>query len=151
MERKTTRQWLINQPHGLHIHAFDDYLLLPPGSVTTQKGDVSSLYSLSPSLLTQLTVTDCRSLRAPEKRAAPINIDRASPLFPHQPIEDFQQFPAGEKSALTRLRQFCSLKVGDYQNDRDIPLLMVPANYHLIWGAIPRQCFNRLQAENPKC
>ncbi len=151
---KQRDEWLINQPHELHIHAFDDYLLLPPGSVTTQKGEMYQVYTpFRRAFITQLTVTDCRSLRAPEKRAVAINIDKASPLFPHQPIEDSAQFPAGEKSALTRLRQFCSLKVVGYKNDRDIPSIDGTSQLspYLAVGVLsPRQCFNRLQAENPQ-
>lgn len=149
---KQRDEWLINQSHGLSIHAFDDYLLIPPGSVTNQKGEMYQVYTpFRRAFLTQLTVTDCRSLRAPEPRAAALHVNESLPLFPHEPIEISQQFPIGEKAALTQLRRFCSQKVTDYQKDRDIPSIDGTSQLspYLAVGVLsPRQCFNRLQAEN---
>lgn len=151
---KQRDEWLINQSHGLSIHAFDDYLLIPPGSVSNQKGEMYQVYTpFRRAFLTQLTVTDCRSLRAPEPRAAALHVNESLPLFPHEPIEISQQFPIGEKAALTQLRHFCSQKVTDYQADRDIPSIDGTSQlspYLAIGVLSPRQCFNRLQAENPQ-
>ncbi|HGN1706397.1 TPA: deoxyribodipyrimidine photo-lyase [Providencia rettgeri] len=151
---KQRDEWLIKQPHGMHIHAFDDFLLLPPGSVMNQKGEMYQVYTpFRRAFLTQLTITDYRSLRAPEKRAEPLNVAENLPLFPHEPVDIAPHFPTGEKAALTRLRHFCTQHVTRYQQDRDIPSIAGTSQlspYLAIGVLSPRQCLNRLQAQNPQ-
>ncbi|MGV2935914.1 deoxyribodipyrimidine photo-lyase [Providencia sp. AGC89] len=150
---KQRDDWLVKNAHGMHIHAFDDFLLLPPGSVTNQKGEMYQVYTpFRRAFLTQLTATDCRSLRVPNKRADSLNIKETAPLFPHEHIAVSQQFPIGEQAALKQLRQFCTQHVTRYQQDRDIPSIHGTSQlspYLAIGVLSPRQCFNRLQAENP--
>ncbi|WP_353243509.1 deoxyribodipyrimidine photo-lyase [Providencia sp.] len=149
---KKRDEWLIEHAPPMHIHAFDDALLLPPGAVTNQKGEMYQVYTpFRRAFLTQLTVTGCRSLRAPDKRSKPLNIEKNLSLFPHEHQEIGQSFPAGEQAALKQLRQFCAKKVADYQHDRDFPAIDGTSQLspYLAIGALsPRQCFNRLQAEN---
>ncbi|MGG4609613.1 deoxyribodipyrimidine photo-lyase [Providencia sp. Me31A] len=151
---KQRDEWLVKQPHGMHIHAFDDFLLLPPGSVTNQKGEMYQVYTpFRRAFLTQLTVTDYRSLRAPEKRAEPLQIAENLTLFPHEPVDIAPHFPIGEKAALTRLRHFCTQHVTHYLQDRDIPSISGTSQlspYLAIGVLSPRQCLNRLQAQNPQ-
>lgn len=151
---KQRDEWLVKQPHGMHIHAFDDFLLLPPGSVTNQKGEMYQVYTpFRRAFLTQLTITDYRSLRAPEKRAEPLQIAENLTLFPHEPVDIAPHFPIGEKAALTRLRHFCTQHVTHYLQDRDIPSISGTSQlspYLAIGVLSPRQCLNRLQAQNPQ-
>lgn len=151
---KQRDEWLVKQAHGMHIHAFDDFLLLPPGSVTNQKGEMYQVYTpFRRAFLTQLTVTNYSSLRAPEKRAEPLKIAENLPLFPHEPVDIAPHFPIGEKAALARLRQFCTQHVDRYQQDRDIPSITGTSQlspYLAIGVLSPRQCLNRLQAQNPQ-
>lgn len=151
---KKRDEWLIEHAGALSIHAFDDALLLPPGSVMNQKGEMYQVYTpFRRAFLTQLTATDYRSLRAPEKRAAPLDTDITLPLFPHEPQDVSSHFPAGEQAALKRLRHFCAKKAVNYQQDRDFPSIDGTSQlspYLAIGVLSPRQCLNRLQAENPQ-
>lgn len=151
---KKRDEWLIEQAPPMHIHTFDDALLLPPGTVTNQKGEMYQVYTpFRRAFLTQLTVTDHRSLRAPAQRSKPLEIETTLPLFPHEPQNIAQSFPTGEQAALKQLRQFCAKKVTDYQHDRDFPAINGTSQlspYLAIGVLSPRQCINRLQAENPQ-
>ncbi|WP_369309539.1 deoxyribodipyrimidine photo-lyase [Providencia rettgeri] len=150
---KKRDEWLIAHADTIQVHGVDDALLLPPGTVTNQKGEMYQVYTpFRRAFLTQLSVTDCRSLRAPEKRAEPLEIKTALPLFPHE-HQEIPTFPAGEQAGLKRLRLFCAQKVTDYQQDRDFPAIDGTSQlspYLAIGVLSPRQCFNRLQAENPQ-
>lgn len=151
---KKRDEWLIEHASPMHVHTFDDALLLPPGAVTNQKGEMYQVYTpFRRAFLTQLTVTDYRSLRAPAQRSKPLEIKTILPLFPHEDQNIAQSFPAGEQAALKQLRQFCAKKVTDYQHDRDFPSINGTSQlspYLAIGVLSPRQCINRLQAENPQ-
>lgn len=152
-------QWLVDQPHSLNIHSFDDTLLLPPSSVCNQKGEMYQVYTpFRRAFITQLVVTDCRSLTAPEKRCEPTAIseeqqrDDKLPLFPHVPADIPPQFKIGEHAARQQLREFCRERVQRYQQNRDIPSVDGTSQlspYLAIGLLSPRQCFNRLLTENP--
>lgn len=145
-------EWLIQQSPIPQVHAFDDALLLPPKSVMNQKGDMYQVYTpFRRAFISQLTVTDFRSVAAPAPRGAPITSTQ-SVLFEHVQIEIAAHFPAGEAAARQTLRQFCRERVQRYQQHRDIPSLEGTSQLspYLALGILsPRQCLNRLLAENP--
>lgn len=154
LNEKQRDEWLVKHAKTQHIHAFDDALLLPPGSVTNQKGEMYQVYTpFRRAFLTQLTATDCRSFSAPQKRGKALEINDTSPLFPHDAVDIVPSFLAGERAALTQLRQFCQSRVQHYQHNRDIPSIDGTSQlspYLAIGVLSPRQCFNRLLAENPQ-
>ncbi|QCJ68589.1 deoxyribodipyrimidine photo-lyase [Providencia heimbachae] len=154
LNEKQRDDWLVKQSHSVHIHAFDDALLLPPSTVNNQKGEMYQVYTpFRRAFITQLTATDCRSLTAPEKRGKPLTIECTQPLFAHVATDISPQFKAGEQAARHQLRQFCRERVQNYQRDRDIPSIDGTSQLspYLAVGVLsPRQCFNRLQAENPQ-
>lgn len=136
------------------LHAFDDSLLLPPGSVVTGSGEMYKVFTpFRKSFLQRVTHSDTRCLPAPKPRA-----DKAErlPAVPFDyPLEqpDPSLFPAGEDAALPRLRSFCRERVQDYQQQRDIPAIdgtSCLSPYLAIGVLSPRQCFNRLLAECPQ-
>lgn len=154
INEKQRDEWLVKQSHALHIHAFDDALLLAPGTVSNQKGEMYQVYTpFRRAFTSQLVVTDCRSLTVPEKRGKALEINETQPLFAHAAADISPQFVAGEQAALQQLRQFCRERVQNYQRDRDIPSVNGTSQlspYLAIGVLSPRQCFNRLHAENPQ-
>ncbi|WP_265693420.1 deoxyribodipyrimidine photo-lyase [Providencia rustigianii] len=146
-------QWVTQHAQSLNVFSYDDAVLISPGVVQTQKGEMYQVYTpFRRAFLSQLMMTDYRSLPAPKARSEPIIIDSSQPLFPHTPVEIAPQFIAGEQAALAKLRLFCRERVQDYQRDRDIPSIDGTSQlspYLAIGTLSPRQCVNRLLAENP--
>ncbi|MEQ4670230.1 deoxyribodipyrimidine photo-lyase [Providencia manganoxydans] len=146
-------QWLINQSTSFHVHAFDDALLLPPTSVTNQKGEMYQVYTpFRRAFITQLVTTDYHSAPAPQARGEKLTVPAVSTLFDYDFVDIAPHFPAGEHAARQQLRQFCRLKVKNYSQHRDIPSIDGTSQlspYLAIGVLSPRQCLNRLLAENP--
>lgn len=146
--------WLMTQSYSFSIHAFDDALLLPPKSVTNTHGEMYQVYTpFRRAFLSQLTVTDFRSLPAPTSRLKKIAIQNTTSLFEYTPIAISPYFPAGEIAALNKLKNFCREIVKDYQKHRDIPALNATSQlspYLAIGVLSPRQCLNHLITENPQ-
>ncbi|MFC3394953.1 deoxyribodipyrimidine photo-lyase [Brenneria rubrifaciens] len=135
-------------------HGFDDSLLLPPGSVLTGNGEMYKVFTpFRRAFVKRLLETDTRSVPAPEVRNSGVtNITHFTPFsYPRQEID--KDFPAGEQTAIQRLRQFCREQVQDYPQQRDLPALAGTSKLspYLTLGVVsPRQCFNRLRAECPE-
>ncbi len=143
-------QWLITKAN-IEVQAFDDFLLLPPGKVLNQKGEMYRVYTpFRRAFIPELQLSDYQSLPAPAPRAPALDINADIPLFSHQLGEVSPHFPIGEKAALQKLRQFCQQQVKDYQHDRDVPSIEGTSRlsaYLAIGVLSPRQCLNRLLLE----
>ena len=138
----------------LEIAAFDDFLLLPPGKVLNQKGEMYRVYTpFRRAFLPELQFNGYQSLPAPSPRASSLDISADdSPLFSPKNNESHPHFPIGEKAALQKLRLFCRQQVQNYQHDRDIPSIEGTSRlsaYLAIGVLSPRQCLNRLLIEHP--
>ncbi|UNH30892.1 deoxyribodipyrimidine photo-lyase [Moellerella wisconsensis] len=146
-------QWLQQHCHQLVIEAFDDFLLLPPGAVRNQKGEMYQVYTpFRRAFLPQLQQHGYSSYPAPTPRGEPLNLESDKPLFAHQNIDLGSNYPAGEKAALQKLRHFCQQNVKQYAQQRDIPSVEGTSRlsaYLAIGVLSPRQCINRLLLENP--
>lgn len=133
---------------------FDDSVILPPGSVMT--GD-HKMYKV----FTPFKNAWLRRLKEglPECAAAPAahEGEKVTPAaldfdYPQQPF-DTDLFPASEKEAITRLRQFCQQGAGEYEAQRDFPAIEGTSRLSacLALGVLsPRQCLHRLLAEQPQ-
>ena len=135
-------------------HAFDDSLLLPPGSVTTGNNEMYKVYTpFRRAFLFRLTESDSRSLPAPPARenAGKVVIHRLMPFdYPLADIGD--DFAIGEEAARHQLRSFCREQVQDYLEQRDLPAVDGTSSlspYLAIGVLSPRQCLNRLRTECP--
>lgn len=78
-----------------------------------------------------------------------------TPLTLNYPQQDFDAalFPAQEKRAIAQLRQFCQQAASDYEQQRDYPAIEGTSRLSAslaTGGLSPRQCLNRLLAEQPK-
>ncbi|MCG1031322.1 deoxyribodipyrimidine photo-lyase [Bacillus amyloliquefaciens] len=133
---------------------FDDSVILPPGSVMT--GD-HKMYKV----FTPFKNAWLRRLKEglPECAAAPAarEGEKVTPPaldfdYPQQPF-DTDLFPASEKEAIARLRQFCQQGAGEYEAQRDFPAIEGTSRLSacLALGVLsPRQCLHRLLAEQPQ-
>ena len=133
---------------------FDDSVILPPGSVMT--GD-HKMYKV----FTPFKNAWLRRLKEglPECAAAPAarEGEKVTPSaldfdYPQQPF-DTDLFPASEREAIARLRQFCQQGAGEYEAQRDFPAIEGTSRLSacLALGVLsPRQCLHRLLAEQPQ-
>lgn len=72
--------------------------------------------------------------------------------YPQQSFDE-TVFPASEKAAIARLRQFCAQGAVEYEARRDFPAIEGTSRLSacLALGALsPRQCLHRLLAEQPQ-
>lgn len=133
---------------------FDDSVILPPGSVMT--GD-HKMYKV----FTPFKNAWLRRLKEglPECAAAPAarEGEKVTPAaldfdYLQQPF-DTDLFPASEREAIARLRQFCQQGAGEYEAQRDFPAIEGTSRLSacLALGVLsPRQCLHRLLAEQPQ-
>lgn len=140
---------------GVICQGFDANVLFAPGSIVTQNGQMYKIFTpFSKACASKLKqgLPDC--FPAPEARHAHPKVTRhqLNPFNYAMQDVDRQTFPVGEQEALTRLRAFCRVHVGDYPELRDIPARDGTSRLSA-WLAIgvlsPRQCLHRLLAEYP--
>ncbi|NDJ58435.1 deoxyribodipyrimidine photo-lyase [Enterobacteriaceae bacterium 4M9] len=134
---------------------FDDSVMLPPGSVTTGNNSMYKVFTpFSKAFLRRLQEDTPECLRAPPVReGGPVSKPAGLTFHYPQQAVDAALFPPGEEAALQRLRQFCRQAAKDYPEQRDFPAregtsLLSP--YLAIGVLSPRQCLNRLLAEQPR-
>jgi deoxyribodipyrimidine photo-lyase len=133
---------------------FDDSVILPPGSVMTGNHEMYKVF-------TPFKNAWLRRLKEglPECAAAPagregekVTLETLEFDYPQQAF-DADLFPASEKEAIARLRQFCQQSAGDYETQRDFPAIEGTSRLSacLTLGVLsPRQCLHRLLAEQPQ-
>ncbi|AUU84561.1 MULTISPECIES: deoxyribodipyrimidine photo-lyase [Leclercia] len=133
---------------------FDDSVILPPGSVMTGSHEMYKVF-------TPFKNAWLRRLKEglPECAAAPAvrEGEKVTPAaldfdYPQQPF-DTDLFPASEREAIARLRQFCQQGAGEYEAQRDFPAIEGTSRLSacLALGVLsPRQCLHRLLAEQPQ-
>lgn len=133
---------------------FDDSVILPPGSVMTGSHEMYKVF-------TPFKNAWLRRLKEglPECAAAPAvrESEKVTPAaldfdYPQQPF-DTDLFPASEREAIARLRQFCQQGAGEYEAQRDFPAIEGTSRLSacLALGVLsPRQCLHRLLAEQPQ-
>ena len=133
---------------------FDDGLL-PPGSVLTGNREMFKVFTpFSKAFVRRLRegMPECAPAPKPRNRA-PLQEKPALKPFDY-PQEEFDEelFPAGEKTAIQRLREFCQQPVVDYAAKRDTPAIDGTSrlSVYLVTGVLsPRQCLHRLLREHP--
>ncbi|AGN87750.1 deoxyribodipyrimidine photo-lyase [Enterobacter sp. R4-368] len=133
---------------------FDDSVMLAPGSVMTGNHEMYKVFTpFKNAFLRRLKADLPQCVAAPHPREGvevaikPITLD-----YPQQEFDE-NLFPADEKSALARLRQFCQQQAAAYEQLRDFPAIEGTSRLSvcLATGALsPRQCLHRLLAEQPR-
>lgn len=137
---------------GVQVRAFDDQVILPPGSVRTQEGNFYSVFTpFKRAWLAELTDRGGVDVAPAPKRQQKLDI--APDPVPDPNPGKFAGFdlrrgradlwPAGEKQAAERLERFVAERIDRYAEDRDRPDLdgTSALSPYLTLGAIsPRQC-----------
>ncbi|WP_297203395.1 deoxyribodipyrimidine photo-lyase [uncultured Pluralibacter sp.] len=134
---------------------FDDSVILAPGSVMTGNHQMYKVFTPFKNAFVkrlQEDLPDC--VPAPEKREHPATVKDIGTLKLNYPQAAFSEtlFAADEKTAIDRLRQFCKEGAGEYEQQRDFPAVEGTSRVSacLTTGVLsPRQCLNRLLAEQP--
>lgn len=124
---------------GVNCHRYDDGLILPPGQVTTQQGEIYKVF------------TPFKKAWIAQVEGQPIDI-----LPPSGPIKPDKSPPgvcisAGEAAGLNSLDQFLLRKIHFYKDDRDTPSLSGTSSIsaHLSVGTIsPRMCLKQATEQN---
>lgn len=148
---------------------FDDSLLLPPGSVLTQYGEMFKVYTpFRKAFLARLGSYGWQVQTAPAERTS--HYQNESKLFLRnvspelsflKPIQQYLPQGStvknyldliGENCAIEQLREFCKTRLMDYSNNRDFPDIAGTSQlsaYLAIGVLSPRQCLARLVRTYP--
>lgn len=147
-EQRRDARFAARLPDTCRFYAFDDSVLLPPGSVSTQQGGLYKVFTpFRRAFLTTLMQTTVRVLPVPEAKGPPV-----SPAPLNLPQQEHALFPSGEEAALQRLADFCQKQAADYKTERDFPAIDATSRIsaYLATGILsPRQCLSRLRLHFP--
>ncbi len=149
-------RWLEQSLKTVTFQGFDDSVILPPGSVMTGNHEMYKVFTpFKNAWLRRLKEGLPECAAAPARREGELIPDDATALdfdYPQEPF-DADLFPASEKAAIARLRQFCQQGAGEYENQRDYPAIEGTSRLSacLALGVLSaRQCLHRLLAEQPQ-
>lgn len=142
-------------PH-IVCEGFDDSVILPPGAVMTGNHEMYKVFTpFKNAWLKRLKEGMPECVSAPARRENGIVSSAQLPINLHYPQQEFDPvlFPAEEKAAIARLRQFCQQGAGEYEERRDFPAIEGTSRLSAslaTGGLSPRQCLHRLLAEQPQ-
>jgi deoxyribodipyrimidine photo-lyase len=135
---------------------FDDSVMLAPGSVMTGNHQMYKVFTpFKNAYLRRLMDGLPECVAAPSVRESGPLTGALAAINIHYPQEPFdeQLFAADETAAIARLREFCCHGAGEYEQQRDYPAIDGTSRLSacLTLGVLsPRQCLNRLLAEQPE-
>ncbi|EUM06489.1 deoxyribodipyrimidine photo-lyase [Enterobacter ludwigii] len=152
-ERQRDRQ-LEKILQDVECQGFDDSVMLPPGSVMTGNHEMYKVFTpFKNAFIKRLKEALPECVAAPTVRGEAITeIPEREFDYPQQAFDE-TLFPATEKNAIAKLRQFCKAGAGDYDAHRDFPATEGTSRLSacLALGVLsPRQCLHRLLAEQPQ-
>lgn len=152
-ERQRDRQ-LEKILQDVEFQGFDDSVMLPPGSVMTGNHEMYKVFTpFKNAFIKRLKEALPECVAAPTVRGEAITeIPEREFDYPQQAFDE-TLFPATEKNAIAKLRQFCKAGAGDYDARRDFPATEGTSRLSacLALGVLsPRQCLHRLLAEQPQ-
>ena len=133
---------------------FDDSVMLAPGSVITGGHEMYKVFTpFKNAFVKRLKEALPECVPAPAVRGEAItNLPELTFSYPQQAFDELL-FPANEKAAIAKLRQFCKQGAGEYDARRDFPAIEGTSRLSasLALGVLsPRQCLHRLLAEQPQ-
>lgn len=128
--------------------------MLAPGSVMTGSHEMYKVFTpFKNAFIKRLKEGLPECVPAPAIRGETItDLQDIRLNYPQQSFDE-TVFPASEKAAIARLRQFCAQGAADYEARRDFPAIEGTSRLSacLALGALsPRQCLHRLLAEQPQ-
>lgn len=133
---------------------FDDSVMLAPGSVMTGGHEMYKVFTpFKNAFVKRLKEALPECVPAPAARGEAITtLPELTFNYPQQAFDELL-FPANEKAAIAKLRQFCKQGAGEYDARRDFPAIEGTSRLSasLALGVLsPRQCLHRLLAEQPQ-
>nr|WP_318384970.1 deoxyribodipyrimidine photo-lyase [uncultured Enterobacter sp.] len=137
------------------FQGFDDSVMLAPGSVMTGGHQMYKVFTpFKNAFLKRLREDLPECVVAPKMRESGAADEKPHAVTLNYPQQDFDAnlFPADEKAAIARLREFCQQGAGEYEARRDFPSIDGTSRLSaaLAMGALsPRQCLHRLLKEQP--
>lgn len=141
---------------GVVCEGFDDSVILPPGAVMTGNHEMYKVFTpFKNAWLKRLKEAVPESVAAPKTRESGALSSPLPIITLNYPQQDFDSslFPVDEKLVIAQLRQFCQQAAGEYEQRRDYPAIEGTSRLSasLATGRLsPRQCLNRLLAEQPQ-
>ncbi|EMF0717672.1 deoxyribodipyrimidine photo-lyase [Citrobacter freundii] len=141
---------------GVVCEGFDDSVILPPGAVMTGNHEMYKVFTpFKNAWLKRLKEAVPESVAAPKTRESGALSTPLTPIALNYPQQDFDTslFPVDEKSVIAQLRLFCQQAAGEYEQRRDYPAIGGTSRLSAslaTGGLSPRQCLNRLLAEQPQ-
>ncbi len=141
---------------GVVCEGFDDSVILPPGAVMTGNHEMYKVFTpFKNAWLKRLKEAVPESVAAPKTRESGALSTSLTPITLNYPQQDFDSslFPVDEKLVIAQLRQFCQQAAGEYEQRRDYPAIEGTSRLSAslaTGGLSPRQCLNRLLAEQPQ-
>lgn len=165
---KALAQLIAENSLQTQVHVFDDSVLMKPGRVLNQSGEMFKVYTpFRNALLKQLTAQDLNVLTAPAARE-PLDLRLWEPLLvqsktqlthqinviqPTLPESLLNSLPEiGEENAIAKLRDFTDTTVDRYGELRDFPGKPGTSQLsaYLVYGVLsPRQCIRRVMLKFP--
>ncbi|UDG79252.1 Deoxyribodipyrimidine photo-lyase [Candidatus Ecksteinia adelgidicola] len=132
----------------VHCYGFNDSLLFPPKSITNTTGNMYKVYTPFRNVfIRRLMNSNIDCFPEPRVRGNMLSILNIPPMFKYPSSLIDNMFPAGEKEALQRLKNFCFTKEKKYFSQRNFPAIDSTSKlspYLAIGVLSPRQCFNQL-------
>ncbi|GGY71344.1 deoxyribodipyrimidine photo-lyase [Cellvibrio zantedeschiae] len=134
---------------AVKVKRFHDRVIIPPGMIRNGKDEPYKVFTaFKNNWLKQARVLQLQPLKKPKRQPEqPIVVmsDKAlNDLFKGLDLRDLSAlWPAGEKEASSRLKQFIKQHIADYHVDRDFPDLEGTSQlspYLAIGSISPRQC-----------
>lgn len=138
------------QSHGGQIQYFDTQCIMPPGSVSTQQGDVYKVFTpFKRNWLKRLLESGVQCHAKPKQLNVPsLPLPELVPM--HSGDDSSGQWSVVEVAVLEQMRDFCRDKVHAYQSQRDYPAIDGTSRisaYLAIGVLSAAQCVARLQIE----
>lgn len=142
----------------ISTHAFDDQVVVPPGSLRTGEGRWYTVFTpFKKSWIKLLESEGIPEVLARPRKQPPLDItsdEVPSRVAGFDPWPRPELWPAGERVAMKRLAHFIDHAIRPYKDQRDIPAIdgTSALSHHLSIGSIsPRQCLHAaLGANNHK-
>ena len=134
------------------LHAFNGDCVIEPGALQTANGEMFKVFTpFSRAWLSMLETRGWTLYPSPAAQApafAPQDLNWHQGTCEKQGKAKSAAWPAGERAALARLREFCAHDLADYEKNRDLPALSATSSlspYLAIGVLSPRQCLSVME------
>ncbi|HAC33165.1 MAG TPA: deoxyribodipyrimidine photo-lyase [Gammaproteobacteria bacterium] len=136
------------------LHTFNGDCLIEPGALQTAHGEMFKVFTpFSRAWLSMLKTRGWGLCPTPVAQGAALSAsapDWSDATRTEQSTVNSSAWPAGERAALARLREFCAHHLLDYEKNRDLPALAATSSlspYLAIGVLSPGQCLSAMEGQ----